>query len=79
MAKFYGQVNGGKTSATRTGHHGLTSSCQSYDGSVITSLSYNTDGKLMVDLSIGEGVSTSYGKTVFYGTFEDFVKKFKED
>lgn len=79
MAKFYGQVNGGRTSATRTGHSGITASCQSYNGSVITSLNYNKDGKLMVNLSIKEDESTYWGRTVFYGTFEDFVKKFKED
>ncbi len=41
MSKFYGQINGGRGTATRTGHQGIRASVQSYDGSVITELTYN--------------------------------------
>ena len=75
MARFYGRVRGERGDATRTGHHGITTAAQSYDGSVITELSYKGD-KLMVCVSTAT-VSSCYGTTVFYGTFEEFVNKLK--
>ena len=76
MSKFYGQINGGRGTATRTGHHNIRAAAQSYDGSVITELTYNDEGKLMVDVSTDD-YSTSYGRRIFYGTFEEFVAKLK--
>ena len=76
MAKFYGQVNGGRGTATRTGHRNIRTSAQSYDGSIQTELTYNDEGKLMVDVSTDD-YSTSYGRRIFYGTFEEFVAKLK--
>ena len=76
MAKFYGQVNGGRGTATRVGHQGIRTAAQSYDGSVITELTYNDEGKLMVDICTDD-CSTSYGRRIFYGTYEEFVAKLK--
>ena len=76
MAKFYGQLNGGRGTATRVGHRNIRAAAQSYDGSVITELTYNDEGKLMVDVS-ADDYSTSYGRRIFYGTFEEFVAKLK--
>ena len=76
MAKFYGQVNGGRGTATRVGHRNIRTAAQSYDGSVITELTYNDEGKLMVDVCTDD-YSTSYGRRIFYGTFEEFVAKLK--
>ena len=74
MAKFYGQVNGGRGTATRTGGRNIRTAAQSYDGSVITELSYNDEGKLIVDVCAAD-YSTSYGRRIFYGTYEEFVAK----
>ena len=75
MSKFYGQVQSSKTAATRTGHHSIKASVQSYSGSVITELTYEED-KLMVRVSTDSG-SSAHGSTIFYGTFEEFEKKLK--
>ena len=75
MSKFYGQVFGGRGTATRCGHRFIKTSVQSYDGSVQTELSYNED-ELMVRVSTTPE-SSSYGSTIFYGTFEEFVNKLK--
>jgi len=74
MSKFYGQVFGSaSTSASRRGSDSIRVSAQSYDGSVITYLSY-LNGKLMV--SIETSNTTDYrGRTLFYGTFEEFKAK----
>ena len=76
MAKFYGQIAGDRGAATRTGYSRIKATSQSYDGSVITELTYNDEGKLMVDVCVGD-CSTAYGHRVFYGTFEEFVAKLK--
>ena len=77
MSKFYGQVMGAaKTEATRRGHHYIKTSAQSFNGSVITELTYNENDQLMVRINTGTG-STSLGSTTFYGTFEEFVNKLK--
>lgn len=76
MAKFYGQINGGRGTATRTGHHNIRTSAQSYDGSIQTELSYNDEGKLMVRVDTSD-CSSYYGSMTFYGTFEEFVAKLK--
>ena len=75
MSKFYGQVVGEKSAATRTGHRRIKAAAQSFAGSVISELSYKEDGTLMVSIEIAEG-SSAYGRTVFYGTFEEFKAKF---
>ena len=77
MSKFYGSIQGNRGAATRGGSSasGIKSSCQSYDGSVITELTYEEE-KLMVRISTDSG-SSSYGSTIFYGTFDEFVNKLK--
>ena len=75
MSKFYGQVVGERQAATRTGHHHIKTSAQSYDGSVITELTYEDD-KLMVTICVAD-CSSAYGQRMFYGTYEDFVAKLR--
>ena len=75
MSKFYGQVFGASnTSASRRGHNEIHVSAQSYDGSVITRMFYDQDDRLIVNIQMSDG-SSSYGDTVFRGTFEDLKKK----
>lgn len=76
MSAFYGMVQGNRGSATRGGSRasGFRSSAQSYDGSVITYLDYDGNDNLMVTIEVSDG-SSSFGKRIFCGTFEQFVKK----
>ena len=77
MAKFYGSIQGNRGAATRMGNSSIKSSVQSYNGSLISYMSYVGD-KLMLELCVSEG-SASSGKTIFYGTFEEFVNKFERE
>ena len=77
MAKIYGSIQGDKGAATRMGNSSIKSSVQSWDGSLISSMSYKGD-KLMLELCVSKG-SASCGKTIFYGTFEEFVNKFEKE
>ena len=77
MAKFYGQVsNGINTVASRRGFSSIRTSAQSYDGSIVTTLRYNDEGKLIVNIEIAD-FSTMYGDSVFYGTIDELKEKLK--
>lgn len=76
MAKFYGSIQGDKGAATRMGHSSIRSSVQSYNGSLISYMSYVGD-KLMLELCVSDG-SSATGRTIFYGVFEEFVSKFEK-
>jgi len=70
MSKFYGTVIGSaRTPATRRGHSNILTSAQSFDGSVITHLSYRND-ELTVRIEIADE-SSVYGETYFIGTLEE--------
>lgn len=75
MAKFMGQVNGGKGTASRLGYNSIRSSVQSWDGSISMCLTYNDNNELMVRCEVAEGESSFYGTTIFCGTFKEFVEK----
>ena len=76
MSRFYAQIKGNRSAATRTGSNFIRSSCQSWNGSIQCELSYNSDDKLNVRLECSEG-SRFYGsKTLFDGSFEDLQKAF---
>jgi hypothetical protein len=78
MSTFYGYVQGNRGCATRGGSRasGFKATAQSYDGSIITRLSYNKDNELMVTIEVAED-SACYGKTIFYGTFQEYINKLK--
>jgi hypothetical protein len=75
MARFYGSLVGNRGEATRCGHSRIKASCQSWNGSIVTEMTY-VDDKLMVSVSTGDG-STSIGRQIFYGTFDEYVEKLK--
>ena len=77
MAKFYGTVDGNltKTNGTNRGSQYIKSSVQSYDGSVITELTYKGE-KLYVSVSVDDDSATR-GTELFYGTFEEFKECLK--
>lgn len=77
MSKFYGSVQGNRGAATRGGHSMIKTSAQSWDGSIINYLSYEDD-KLMVEVCVSNE-SSSYGRRIFYGTFEEFVNKLERE
>ena len=75
MSKFYGTVIGASsTCGTRRGHYDIRVSAQSWDGSVITTLDYDSDEKLRVRIGTNEGSSTcsDWSSQDFTGTFEEF-------
>ena len=76
MSKFYGTVDGSenRTDATRCGHRYIHVSAQSWDGSLITRMRYNNDGKLFIELEHNTGSST-FGRTIFRGTMDELLKK----
>lgn len=78
MSTFYGSIQGNRGAATRGGSRssGIKASAQSWNGSVITELSYNDKDELMVGVSTSTG-SSSYGTRIFYGTFEEYIAKLK--
>lgn len=74
MSKLYGSIQGCRGAATRCGTSLMKSSVQSWEGSLISYMSYEGD-TLMLELCVSEG-SSAYGKTIFRGTFKEFVEKF---
>ena len=75
MSKFYGTVIGASsTCGTRRGHHDIRVSAQSYDGSVITTLDYDSNDNLRVRIGTNEnsGTYTDWKSNDFTGTFEEF-------
>ena len=75
---FYGLVRGNRGAATRGGskNSGFKATAQSFDGSIISYLDYDNEGKLKVRLEIADG-SSSYGDIVFNGTLDELRKKLK--
>ena len=78
MSKFYGMVRGNRGASTRGGsaNSGFKATAQSFDGSVITCLDYDSNNQLKVRLEIAEGSST-YGDTMFNGTLEELKEIFE--
>lgn len=76
MSTFYGMVQGNRGAATRGGSRdsGFRATAQSWDGSVITRLSYNQDDELMVSIEVADGSACS-GSTIFFGTFQEYIDK----
>lgn len=76
MSKFYGTVVGSaRTEATRRGFDGIRVSAQSWDGSLITRMRYDGQGRLMVQLDKSNESSSCYGRTIFWGTLDELEHK----
>lgn len=78
MATFYGMIRGHRGAATRIGSKdsGFKVAAQSYDGSVITRLDYDSENKLKVRIEISDRSNNS-GETYFEGTLEELKKKLR--
>ena len=76
MAAFYGMVKGNRNCATRGGSKasGFRASCQSYDGSIISTMDYDDDGTLRVRVGTNDGSSccSDWNSEDFNGTFQEF-------
>lgn len=78
MSLFYGTLEGSRGPATRCGtrNSGIKASAQSYDGSVITSLRYDDNERLMVRVQLNKN-SSCYGgwdMPEWNGTFDEFCE-----
>ena len=85
MSTFYGMVEGNRSCATRGGSRqsGFRASCQSWNGSVITTMHYNDEDKLIVRVGTNDGSSCSsdWNSQDFVGTFDefkDFLKLYRD-
>lgn len=78
MAAFYGTVKGNRGEVSRTSGKdtGISTTAQSYDGSVNVWMRYR-DGGLLVDISIANG-SSGHGERVFTGTVDELRAKLSE-
>lgn len=74
MAKFYGTIQGNRGLATRCGNARLKSTAQSYDGSVIVILTYNTENELNVCIEIDDD-SSDHGEKFFEGSIKELKDK----
>ena len=76
MSAFYGMVEGNRSCATRGGSKssGFRASCQSYDGSIISTMNYDDDGTLRVRVGTNDGSSccSDWNSADFNGTFQEF-------
>ncbi len=76
MSVFYGMVEGNRSCATRGGSRasGFRASCQSYEGSIISTMNYDDDGTLRVCVGTSDRSScySDWSSDDFNGTFEEF-------
>ena len=73
MSKFYGTVMGqARTDATRRGTNDIRAAAQSWDGSIISELTYDEDGDLHLTIYLNSS-SSAYGRTAWRGKFNDFA------
>ena len=80
MSAFYGMVEGNRSCATRGGSKssGFRASCQSYDGSIISTMNYVEDenGKEVLKVRVGTNDGSScysdWNSEDFNGTFQEF-------
>lgn len=81
MSTFYGMIRGNRGEATRGGsrNSGFKASAQSYNGSVITYLSYDKDDNLKIEIGIANGSSSNseWGNPRFYGTLDELKECFE--
>ena len=80
MSMTYATCQGMRSERTaRGGRDGCRASVQSYDGSIIISNYYNSDGILIVRVGTNEGSATfsDYKSSDFIGSFKEFNELLK--
>lgn len=71
MAKFYGQVCGNRSPATRTGTSGIKTAAQSYDGSVTVELWYDKNKELQIRIGTSDQSESFWTDNNFQGTLAE--------
>jgi len=79
MSKLYGSLQGCRGEATRcgSGSSGIRASVQSWDGSLVSYMDLDDNGKPIVTLKISEGSSGYGSETIFRGSLEELKAKLK--
>ena len=79
MSTFYSLIKGCRGAATRCGskNSGIRASVQSWQGSIISKLSYDQNEELKIDIGYSEQSSSCSDRTIFYGNKKE-LKQFAE-
>lgn len=77
MSSLYGSLRGCRQTVTRTGtkNSGMKASLQSWEGSLISYMDYNSEGKLKITLGLARGSSSISDETIFSGTLKELKDK----
>ena len=81
MSTFYGTLQGCRGEATRCGSRasGIKASAQSWDGSIITELSYTDDDELLVRICVTDGSSSYMSGATWRGTIDELREALQRD
>lgn len=78
MSSLYGSLKGARKAVTRTGskNSGMKASLQSWEGSLISYMDYDSEGKkLQITLGLAGGSSSISDEIIFSGTLEELKNK----
>ena len=77
MSALYGSLQGCRGEATRTGskNSGIRASVQSWNGSLVSYMDLDENGKPVITLKTSEGSSGYGSETVFRGSLEELKAK----
>lgn len=75
MSHFYATIEGNRGEATRCGTQssGITTTCQSYEGSIIVTMRVE-NGKNWFEIQVDEG-SATHGRVILEGKVETLASK----
>lgn len=79
MSRLYGVIQGCRGEATRCGSasSGIRASVQSWNGSLVSYMDLDKDGKPVVTLKTSEDSSGYGSETIFVGSLEELKAKLK--
>ena len=81
MSKLYGSLQGCRGEATRCGSasSGIRASVQSWNGSLISYMDLDDNGKPVITLKTSDGSSCIGFEIIFVGSLEELKKKLKNN
>ncbi len=81
MSALYGSLQGCRNEVTRTGskNSGIRASVQSWNGSLVSYMDLDDNGKPVITLKTSDGSSCIGFETIFRGSLEDLKKKLKNN
>jgi hypothetical protein len=79
MSALYGSLQGCRGEATRTAskNSGIRASVQSWNGSLVSYMDLDDNGKPVITLKTSEGSSGYGSETIFRGSLEELKAKLK--